>query len=169
MRHNSRALPFLASVCIAAFFLRFTAPSLHLYFSPDDSMNLYRSWKFPLTWLVKANLLFFLNSPFYRPFVSVWYRSIYYFAGFNPAPFHAVILIVVAANLWLTYAVSRRLTDSREVGVLAALLVSYQPSFGLLYFDTGFAYDVICYFFYFSAFLFYLRVRQQAHPPRLWQ
>jgi hypothetical protein len=168
-RHSTRALPFLTSLCIAAFFLRFTAPSLHLYFSPDDSMNLYRSWHFPLTWLIKGNLLFFLNSPFYRPMVSVWYRSIYYFAGFNPAPFHAAILIVLAANMWLTYAVSRRLTGSREIGVLAALLVSYHPSSGSLYFDTGYAYDVICYFFYFSAFLFYLRVRQQARVPRLWE
>lgn len=169
MRRSSRALPFLTSLCIAAFFLRFTGPSLHLYFSPDDSMNLYRSWNFPLSWLVKANLLFFLNSPFYRPLVSAWYRSIYYFASFNPAPFHAAILIVLAANVWLTYAVSRRLTDSREIGGLAALLISYHPSFGQLYFDTGFAYDVICYFFYFSAFLLYLRVRQQARVPRLWQ
>jgi len=84
-------------------------------------------------------------------------------------PFHVAILIVLAANIWLTYAVSRRLTDSREIGVLAALLVSYHPAFGWLYFDTGFAYDVICYFFYFAAFLFYLRVRQQARTPRLWE
>ncbi len=164
-----RVMPILAAVCIAAFFLRFTAPALRWYFSADDSMNLYRSWHWPLGTLFKANFIFFLNSPFYRPFVSAWYRSIYYFAGFNPVPFHIFILLIVMANIWLTYAIGRRLTGSREIGALAALLISYHPSFGSLYFDTGFAYDVICFFFYFSAFLLYLRLRARARALRLWQ
>lgn len=170
MRPSSRtALSVLVASAIAAFFLRFTAPSLQVYFSPDDCMNLYRSWANPLNALAKANLLFFLNSPFYRPFVSVWYRCVYYFAGFNPIPFHVSILIILLANIWLTYAVCRRLTASRETGALAALLISYHPKFGQLYFDTGYAYDVICYFFFFSAFLLYLRVRQQDRGFRIWE
>jgi len=169
MAQIRRALPILAALCIAGFFFRFTAPSLQWYFSSDDSMNLYRSWYWPLSSLFKANLLFFLNSPFYRPFVSAWYRTIYYFAGFNPVPFHVIILIAVLANIWLTYTVCRRLTGSREIGALAALLVSYHPGFGSLYFDTGFAYDVICYLLYFSAFLFYMTMREQSCAPRPWK
>lgn len=170
MRPSSRTIfSVLATASIAAFFWRFTAPSLDQYFSPDDCMNLYRSWANPLSALAKANLLFFLNSVFFRPFVSVWYRCIYYFAGFNPVPFHVSILMVLAANIWLTYAVCRRLTGSREIGAVAALLVSYHPKFIRLYFDTGYAYDVICYFFYFAALLLYLRVRQQSRPFRVWE
>jgi hypothetical protein len=30
-----------------------------------------------------------------------------------------------------------------------------------LYFDTAYIYDALCYFFFFSAFLLYVRVRQQ--------
>ena len=167
--HARRVLPVLAALSIAGFFFRFTAPSLNWYFSSDDSMNLYRSWYWPIGSLYRANFLFFLNSPFYRPFVSAWYRLIYYFAGFNPVPFHVIVLTMVLANIWLTYAVCRRLTGSREIGALAALLISYHPGFGSLYFDTGFAYDVICYLLYFSAFLFYLTMREQSRGPRPWQ
>ena len=164
-----RLFPILAAVCIAIYFLGFTAPSLGWYFSTDDSMNLYRSWYWPLGSLIKANFVFFLNSTFYRPLVSAWYRSIYYFAGFNPAPFHAIILMVVLANTWLAYAVCRRLTGSREIGAIAAVLVSFHPSLAALYVDTGFAYDAICFFFYFSAFLFYLRIRQQKLTEKTWE
>jgi hypothetical protein len=165
----SRGYALLAAASIAAFFFRFTAPSLRGYFSSDDNYNLYFAWHPPLTELLKANLLFFLNSRFYRPLVAAWYRSIYHFAGFNPLPFHVSILIVLAANVWLTYAVARRLSGSREIGALSALLVSYHPNFAPLYFDTGFAYDVICYFFYFSAFLLYLRIRRRSGTARTWE
>lgn len=163
-------LSLLGASVIAAFFLRFAGWSLHLYFSPDDCMNLYRSWNNSAASLLKANLLFFLNSPFYRPFVSFWYRCMYDLAGFNPVPFHISMFIVLGVNVWLTYAVVRRLTGSRSAGAIAALLISYHPAFGQLYFDTGYAYDIICYFFFFAAFLLYLRTRQQkrAFHGREW-
>ena len=50
-------------------------------------MNLYRSWYFPLAALFKANILFFLPSDFIRPMGSVWYRAIYFFAGFHAGRF----------------------------------------------------------------------------------
>lgn len=169
MRACSKAWSLLATAALVVYFLRFTASSLQTYFSPDDTMNLHRSWSFPLTGLLKANVLFFLNSPFYRPVASAWYRIIFYFAGFDPAPFHAVLLIVLMANMWLTYSLSRRLTGSREVGVLSALLIAYHPSFGSLYFDTAYCYDVLCFFFYFSALLLYVRARQQERELRPWE
>jgi hypothetical protein len=131
-------------------------------------MNLYRSWSFPLGSLVRANLLFWQTSDFYRPLPSVWYRSIYFFAGYHALPFHVANLLILAANIFLTYAVARRLSDSREVGALAALLGCYHTSFASLYFDTGFIYDVLCYFFFFAAFLVYLRTRQAGRPVWGW-
>jgi hypothetical protein len=161
---SNRIVKVLAGAAIAAYFFLLTHEAVHAYFTPDDMMNLYRSWIYPLKSLVKANLLFFESSPFYRPMGSAWYRTIFYFAGFNPAPFHAVNLAVLAANIFLTYAVARRLSGSAEIGAMAALLGSYHTSFAFLYFDTGFVYDVLCYFFFFSALLVYLRVRQRDQP-----
>lgn len=91
-------------------------------------------------------------------------HRIFDLAGFNPVPFVVLTLLVLAANIWLTYSVVRRLTDSREVGALAALLIAYHRSFASLYFDLGYTYDVLCYFFYFSALVFYIRIRSLGRP-----
>jgi hypothetical protein len=151
------------------YFFVLTRGTLTANFTPDDMMNLYRSWSFPLKLLVRANLLFWETSEFYRPMGSVWYRSIYWFAGFHPMPFHVVLLVILTANILLTYAVARRLSGSAEVGLITALLGCYHTSFANLYFDTGFIYDVLCYFFYFAAFLLYCRIRQDGGIPRGWR
>src|SRR5690242_3363381 len=127
---------------IGAYFIVLTKEAVLCYFSPDDCMTIYRSWAHPAGALLKANLLFFLNSDFYRPMGSVWYRTMFDIAGFNPVPFHVSNLFTLAANIWLTYCVARRLTGSREAGMVAALLISYHGRFISLYFDTGYIYDV---------------------------
>lgn len=162
-------LSIAGALLISVYFLGLVWPSLAVYFVPDDMMNLYRAWDKPALTLVKANVLFFWPSPFYRPFVSVWYRLVFDFAGFNPFPFHATLLVVFLVNLFLTYATYRRLSGSREVAAVATLLGSYYRRINWLYFDTSFAYDVWCYTFYFSAFLLYVRIRQQNRLPRLWE
>jgi len=169
MQRTDRFLFGAGAVVIAVYFFRLTRPSLHVFFTPDDLMNLYRSWIFPTGLLVKANFLFFLTSPFLRPMGSVWYRVIFHFAGFNPFWFHAVNLAILMLNVFLTYAVVRRLTGSREVAAVAALLGAYNRGLGCLYFDTGYVYDVLCYLFYFAAFLFYVRVRQQKRLLNGWE
>lgn len=161
LRQPARVWSLLSAFLVAVYFIAYTRDAWHSYFSADDVTNLYRSWIFPLTALFKANLLFFLNSPFFRPLASAWYRVIYFFAGFNPIPFHAANLLLLGGNIWVTYCLSRRLTGSAEVGMAAALLVSYHPGFGSLYFDTGFVFDVLCYLFYFGGLLYYVRIRQQ--------
>ncbi len=161
---------FLAgTLAITVYFFCLTSPSLHVYFTPDDVMNLHRSWISPAGQLVKANLLFFLTSDFIRPMGSVWYRAIFHFAGFNAFWFHAANLAILLVNIFLTYAVTRRLSASREIGAVAALLGSYTTRLAFLYFDTGYIYDVLCYLFFFAAFLFYLRVRQQKRLPKAWE
>ena len=167
MKWRNAAARALAALAIGVYFFRLVRPALHAAFSPDDTMNLYRAWSFPLGALVKANLLFFQNSVFYRPIGAAWYRAIYHFAGFHPAAFHIADLLFLAANTFLAYAVARRLSDSRETGMLAALLGCYHTKFAGLYFDTGYIYDVLCCFFYFAAFLVYLRIRQSGRTLSL--
>ena len=169
MTRRERILALLGGAFIAVYFFSLTHDALHAFFALDDSGNLYRAWYYPLSELFRANLLFFLTSPFNRPMGSAWYRAIFSFAGYDPVPFHVANLAILTANLWLTYAVSRRLSASREVGALAALLIAYQPRFAYLYFDTAYIYDVLCYFFYFATLLLYLRVRQQQRWLNGWE
>lgn len=150
---------------IACSFIRLTRHALVTGFSSDDLMNLHRSWYFPLSALVKANLLFFLPSDFIRPMGSVWYRSLYYFAGFHGGPFHAADLAILAANIFLTYSVARRLSGSRLAALIAALLSCYRRNSEPLYFDTGYIYDTLCYFFMFAALLWYIAIRQRNRTP----
>ena len=148
-----------AMVSTVIYFLGLTHPSLHVYFSPDDLMNLYRAWFWPLGALAKANFLFFMNSPFGRPMGALWYRAIFCFAGFNPFWFHAVYLAILIVNILLTYALAYRLSGQHTVAAITALLFSYTPRMASVYFDTGFIYDVLCYCFYASALLLYVSVR----------
>lgn len=160
-----RRLAAAAILLIGCYFFRLTRHALRIGFSGDDLMNLHRSWFFPLRALVKANLLFFLPSDFIRPMGSVWYRSIFHFAGFHGAPFHAADLAVLLANIFLTYAVARRLSGSRLAALAAALLSCYRRNSEALYFDTGYVYDALCYFFMFAALLWYIVIRQRNRTP----
>ena len=153
-------------VFIGIYFFRLTRPSLRAGFSPDDCMNLYRAWFFPLASLIKANLLFFLPSDFIRPLAEAWYRAIYLFAGFRPAPFHASDMAFLLANIFLVYSLARRIAESRFAGLITALLFAYQQRWTPVYFDTGYIFDVLCAFFFFAALLFYIRIRQQGRAPR---
>jgi hypothetical protein len=169
MRLVDRCLFVGGALLLAVYFFRLTRASLQVYFTPDDLMNLYRSWIFPVGHLLKANLLFFLSSDFGRPMGSLWYRVIFDFAGFHPFWFHASNLVILTANIWLTYVVARRLAGSREIAALTALGMAYQQRLGSLYFDTGFIYDVLGYFFLFAALAFYLRVRARTAVFQPWQ
>lgn len=160
-----RNLAAIGLFLIGCYFFRLTRHSLITGFSSDDLMNLHRSWFFPLRALIKANLLFFLPSDFGRPLGSLWYRSIFYFAGFHGGPFHAAGLAILLANIFLTYAVARRLSGSRLAALAAALLLSYERRWTPLYFDTGYIYDVLCYFFTFAALLWYIAIRQKNRAP----
>jgi len=169
MRRVDRCLYAAGALLLAVFFFRLTRASLHVYFTPNDLMNLYQAWFFPAGVLFRANVVFFVANEIVRPLGSVWYRLMFDFAGFHPFWFHASNLAILTANIWLTYVVARRLAGSREIAAITALAMAYQPRLGFLYFDTGFIYDVLCYFFLFAALAFYLRVRARGAAFRPWQ
>src|ERR1700691_3899908 len=122
---TASAAPLLVSI----YFLALTWRAVYTYFSPDDSMNLYQSWWSPATFpLLKANLLFFEPSWWPRPLASLLLRTIYSIAGLHAAPFKALELAILVANIFLTYAVARRLGRSRTAGALTALAIAYQGS-----------------------------------------
>jgi hypothetical protein len=158
MRLFDKLLFVAGALLICTFFLWMAGAGLSGYFSLDDLSNLGAAAATPAWRLVLGNAPF---SGEYRPMGALWYRVIYEMAGFNPFPFHATALAFLIANLFLTYSVARRISSSREVGALTALLMTYHANCAHLYYDTGTIYEVLAYFFYFSTFLFYLRIRQQ--------
>jgi hypothetical protein len=154
--------PLLAAGVIAAYFFRFAAPGLAIGLTHDDLMNLYKSWEQPLTAHLRDIVLFFRVSPSFRPAGSVFYRLWFEWWGFDPLPYRIACYALLFANLVLGYAVARRIGGSREVGLLAALLYAYHGEFWPIYTNTGFVYDLLCFFFYGAALLYYLRVRENA-------
>lgn len=78
-------------------------------------------------------------------------------------PFRAFLTLVMGLNIFLLFAFARRLTGTREAGILAALLSSVHINISGYYFNTGQIYDIFCYSFYFLAIIYYLRIRQQGY------
>ena len=169
MRRADRLLFLAAGLLIAVYFFCLVRSGFQVYFSPDDTMNLYKPWVSPVRALVRANVLFFISSPLYRPFAASWYGTIFRLAGFNPFPFHATYFLILLTNVFWTYAVARRLSGSREIGAVSALAMSYNPRMSFLYFDTAYVYDALAYFCYFAALLIVLRARQQQRLLRGWE
>jgi hypothetical protein len=150
---------------VAAYFLALTYRAVYTYLTPDDFLAIYQSWTQPVRALLKANILFFLPTDIARPMSALWYRLIYTISGLHPVPFKVVSLAILVASIFLTYAVARRLADSRTAGTLTALFLAYHGEAVYLYSDTGFEADVLCYFFYFSAVFVYLRARVENRFP----
>jgi hypothetical protein len=161
---SSRVRRLLAWAVIFGFFLLFAGPGLLGDFTRDDLMNLHNylqqgSWE-----ILKGNICYWSSS--YRPLGGVFYLSLYQWFGFDPLPFRAVCFFFLAVNLLLAYRFARALSSSREVALLAALLLSYHAWFVDLYYSSGTIYELLCFFFYFTAFLAYLSLaRGQAGLP----
>ncbi|MEN6605816.1 MAG: glycosyltransferase family 39 protein [Bryobacteraceae bacterium] len=155
----------LAALFIAGFFVSYTTDSLRVEFSQDDLMNCYRGWERPLGSLIGDNLLFWRFSPTFRPFCALIYKASHALFGFEMLPMRILLWLILAANSVLVYLVVRRLTNSIEAGLLGALLISYNRGFWALYLNTGTIYDIFCFFFYFWALAYYLRIRGKDRYP----
>lgn len=153
-----------AAVCIVSYFFYFAGPGLTADMTEDDLMNLWGSWVQPMSQHLRDILLFFRPSTRYRPVGSVFYWLMFEAFGFQALPYRIACYALMLLNIWLAYAIARRLTGSRECGALAALLFGYHGQFWPLYVNTGLCYDLLCFFFYATAFLYYLRTSAQGRP-----
>ena len=160
MQAPSRIAGAAAAVSIACYYLYLAGEGIRAYFSPDDLMNLYVCWQKPLADVLKANVLFFTD--FFRPMGAVFYRGLYAIAGFHPMPFHIACTAIALFNLYLTYCVVRRLAASRELALLATVISCYHARFADLYYNIGTVYDLLCFSFFYGAFLYYVRIRQSG-------
>jgi hypothetical protein len=135
-----------AALTVLGFFVFFAGDGLFAYFTPDDMMNLYDSWFRPL---VDTD----------RYLGTLAYRGLFAVAGFHPLPYRAVCMLLLVVNLGLLYRFCLRLSNSREVAVLACLLGAYHAHLADLYYSTGTIYDLLCAALFLGAFLLVSRPR----------
>ncbi len=147
-------------IAIAAYFLYFAAGALRSGFSQDDMMNLryYFERGFPLT--LWNNVEFWSHA--YRPLAGVFYLPLYYVFGLTPLPFRILYLLLLGANVYLSYRIAELLTRSQAAAALTAVLVCAHANMVALYYLGGFIYDVTAYFFTALMLYLYIRVRSQG-------
>ena len=143
---------------IGAWFLYFAGKGLFAPFSGDDLMNLHGYLSKPAHTLLVDNLRYWSTA--YRPMGGLFYTSFYYGFGFDPLPLRMGCFTLLGVNLVLLFRFGRLLSQSSEVALLATLLFSYHAWFVDLYYSSGTIYDLLCFTFYFAAFIFYIRIRQ---------
>ena len=152
---------------LAAYFVYFSWDRLLVPFSSDDLMNLDFYWKRGPAWMVYAQ--FPLWRGYYRPMGAVFYLPLFEAFGLNPAAYHAAIMLLLVANAYLLYRLAKLLGAGEWAAGVAALVVCYHAGLGALYYYTGFVYDVLCFFFFVGALVFYARVRMRGRLLNMWE
>jgi hypothetical protein len=147
-----------------AYFLYFNWNGLWARFAADDMMNMVGCWRPAPARLLLDALLPWHGA--YRPMAGLFYLPLHHFFGLNPLPYHAVMLAILLGNLYLVYRFALRIGCGELQAGLATLLVAYHAGLSMLYYNTSFIYDVLCFAFYMGAFLCYARVRAQGRLLR---
>lgn len=160
LRHRHIAL----AGFLLAYFFHFTRGALDVHFAPDDMMNLGGYWHMKPLQLLTAQFLPWRGS--YRPMAGLFYVPLFSAFGFNPAPFHAVILLLLAVNIYWAHRLARLLGCGEAAAALAALIVAYHPGLTNLTYNIAFVYDVLCCFFYLAALTYYIGIRASGRALR---
>ncbi len=127
---------------LAIYFCYFAWDAVGVRFAPDDLMNLDYYWR-----LSPGKMLLALVTPWgagYRPVGGFFYAPLLRLYGLNPAPYHVVMLALLAAIVWLVYRFARALGCSEAASFGAAFLSCYHGGLSMLYYNTSFIYDVLC-------------------------
>jgi hypothetical protein len=154
----------LAPALILIYFFSLSGPGLTTHWAPDDMQNLFFYWSRGFPELIKANFLF--ATTYYRPMGGLFYLPLYWVAGLNPLPNRIVAFGLLLLNMWLSYALARRLIGDRGAAVLAVLLGCFHASALGIYFSNSVIYDILCLTFELSALLYYVRIRQSGRLLR---
>jgi hypothetical protein len=148
----------VCGVLVAAYFLYFAADTVWVHFAPDDMMNMASYWRLT-PWQILLSL-FMPWRGFYRPIAALYYVPLHYFFGLNPAPYHAVLLLLLLIGINLTYRLAVVLGVNKPTAAMAALIVCFHSGIANLYYNTAFVYDALCGLFYLAALVYYVRIRE---------
>src|SRR5258708_5302150 len=94
-RENSRESlgRWVAAVCLAAYFLSFNWGSLRVHFAGDDLSNIAHYYNLSPSQLILSQFAPWRGDS--RPLGGLFYTPIFHFAGLNPVPYQAVLLVVL--------------------------------------------------------------------------
>jgi hypothetical protein len=152
------------SIFLAAYFFFFNWDSLRVHFALDDIGNMAHYYRQGPWWLLATQFLPWRG--YYRPMGGLFYVPILHFAGLNPLPYQAVLLLLLLANVCLIHRAARLLGCGELAAALAALVACYHAGLSNLYYNAAFVYDVLCCFFYLAAFIYYVRIRSTGRLLR---
>ncbi len=162
-KYGARAIAVLAAAIVLAYYFFFTWKSLGIFFDRDDMMNLYVAWSKPLGELLLSNVLYWTDSA--RPLGELWYRTIFFVAGFDPLPFHVALLSLGVVNLALCAWFVKLVSDSARVVAFTAILFAFQTRLMEVWFRTAVIYDALCFTFFYLAACLYLAARKREQNP----
>jgi hypothetical protein len=149
---------------LLAYFLYFNWEGLWAHFAADDMMNMAEYARVPPLRHILHQFMPWRG--FNRPLGAAYYVPLLHLFGLNPLAYHAVLLSILAGNLWLLYAFARAIGCGELQAGLAALFAAYHAGLSVLYYNTAFIYDVLCFSFYMAAFVYYARVRASGRVAR---
>jgi len=148
------------AVLFAAYFFLVSWDTLKAPFAPDETRNIWWYWRLaPWRLLVSQ---FVLWNDWSRPMGGVFYVPIFLTFGLNPVPYHAVLLLLLLAGVYLMYRFARVLGCGELPAATVALIACYHGGLSNLYYDTAFVLDVLCGLFYFAALVYYARIRSSG-------
>lgn len=151
------------AVFLPAWFLFFNWDGLRVHFALDDIGNMAHYYRDGPWWLAASQFLPWRG--YYRPMGGVFYVPILHFAGLNPVPYQAALLLLLLVNVYLIHCLARQLGCGEPAAALAALAACYHAGLGNLYYNAAFIYDVLCCFFYLATLVYYLRIRNTGRLP----
>jgi len=144
---------------LTCYFLCFNWGSLRVHFSIDDLANMGHYYEYSPWQLALSNCLPWRGD--YRPLGGLFYIPVYHFAGLNPAPYQAAILLLLLVTVYWAYRFARLLGSGELAAALVALVVCYHGGLANLYYNASFVFDVLCCFFYLASMVYYLRIRNR--------
>ncbi len=156
-RPHIRLLRTASAALILAYFIRFAGPALRAGFNSDDPMNIHYYWAQGAGELLRNLPLFF--TTYQRPMGGVYFSVLYHFFGLDPFPYHVVLTLLLLLNTFLAYRFGRLVAGSELAGGLAAFVVAYHARLSMLAYLPAYAFDVLCFTFYFLALTYYVSRR----------
>ena len=151
------------AAALTAYFVWLSRATLHVEFAPDDMMNLDNYWRLPPWQQILGPLMIW--RPLYRP-TAAWFLMPFLSGfGLNPVPFRVGLSALLLGNAFLVWRLSRKLECGERAAVLVALIACYHVGLNNLYYNIAFVFDALCGFFFFSALLWYVSIRQRGALP----
>jgi hypothetical protein len=162
-----RRLQIATAGLLATYFVYLNWDRAGMHFASDEMMNIAAYFR-PGPWrLMRSMVCIWENSP--RPLGGLFYLPLYSLFGLNPAPYQIVAALILAANGYWLHRFARELGCSALAAGLATLVGLYHPGLTNLHYNTDMIYDVLCFFFYFAAFVYYTKIRHGDRTPRWWE